>query len=291
MKPKVRWGRKTSILWAIGLVLAATALAWQVAAEIAEPLWLLRIGAWLGRTPNPLAVQTAGGTSLWLYDDARPHQGKIARLQKGLVWVQSGQPLIEEGWGFGCPIVVSGGSAYVSTHAQTSIASQGNVVTLVKRYTMDAVDGAARFLRPKFPQVPSLGVVTVRYDVREDGTIDVTADFSGLNAPWEWAYLMNEQGAHRFTQYHDASGTTLPEEQIGPWQPVYVRQACMDEPIGLSFCVETDALTRLYYGREHRWLFNWRGGTSLSWSGVDLQIPGPATTIRYRLTLETSRNE
>ncbi len=290
MKPEGRF-RRLAILWAAGLVLAGVALAWQIAAEVAEPLWLLRIGDWLWPRPAPLVALTAGSTGLWLYDDARPHLGKIARLQKGLVWVQADRKLVEEGFGFGCPIVVSGGSAYVSTHAETSMARQGSVVVLIKRYTMDAVDGAARFLHPKFPQAPALGVVVVRYDVYPEGVVDVTADFSQLKVAWQWAYLMNEQGAHRFTAYHDANGTTLPEGQIGPWQPVYVRQACMDEPGGLSFCVETDALTRLYYGREHRRLFNWRGGTTLSWSGIDLQFPAPVTTVHYRLTLETSSHE
>jgi len=42
---------------------------------------------------------------LRLHSDTRPHVGKIAGLQKGLVWVQAGQTLVEEGYGFGCPIV------------------------------------------------------------------------------------------------------------------------------------------------------------------------------------------
>ena len=270
------------------LVLVGALLAWQLGAELVEPHFLLGVGDWLQRRPPPLEVATAGGTALRLYSDTRPHIGKIAGLQKGLVWTQQGDELVEEGYGLGCPIVESDGQAYVSSHAETAMARDGEVVILTKRYSMDTVDTPVRLLRRKFRSAPSLGVVVVRYEIQTDGTVGVTADLSGLQVPWDRAYLMNELGARRFTHYSDASGTDLPAHGIGIWELAGVRQACFDSADGrLGFCIDADKPAQLYFGRERTRLCNWRGLSSLSWAGIDLEIPAPQSYYAYEISLRT----
>lgn len=286
MIPKVAGGRRLGVLGWLGLALIGALLAWQLVAELVEPRLLLVVADWMRSKDPPLEVGTVGGTTLRLYADTRPHVGKIAGLQKGLVWVQGGEELVEEGYGFGCPIVVSGGRAYVSSHAETAIARGVNSVTLTKRYDMDTVDTPIRFLRRKFRRAPSLGIVTVRYEIRHDRTIGVAVDFSGLVGHWERAYLMNEQGARRFTHYRDATTAGLTARKIGIWELAGGQKACFDWTGGeRSFCVDADVPARLYYGRERARQYNWRGIWSLSWSGVDLELPIPQSEYEYRITL------
>ena len=112
------------------LGLFGLALAWKLIAEIIEPHFLL----WSQPRGQVLQVPTVGGTSLRLYSDTRPYVGKIASLQKGLAWVAGKRLLIEEGYGFGCPIVEADGRAYVSRSAQVEIKSGvSNIVIRLPR--------------------------------------------------------------------------------------------------------------------------------------------------------------
>jgi hypothetical protein len=275
----------------LALAALGALILWQGAAEIIEPYYLL----YLRSGPEPVEAATAGGTVLRLYADTRPHVGKITGLQKGLVWVQGGQLLVEEGYGFGCPILEVNGQAYVSRHAEVEVSSRGEATRLSKRYTMDTIDTPIRFLRRKYRPVPSLGVVTFHYDIRPDGIIDVGVDFSGVKAEWSRAYLMNEQGARRFTHYWDTNGTRLEAVEIGIWEPAETppSRACFASNASgsadgspLRFCVEPGEPTTVYYGRERYNQYNWRGIYTLSWSGIDLEVEGPRQNYAYRIVLE-----
>jgi hypothetical protein len=215
--------------------------------------------------------------------------GKIAGLQKGLVWVRDGRALVEEGYGFGCPIVVIGDTAYLSRHAYTEISSVGSLTRMSKHYEIDTVDTPVRFLRRKYRPVPPLGTVVIRYDLHPEGMIDVHADFSGIRERWDVAYLMNEQGARHFPLYRDSTGAAFAGGDIGIWERprTSIEWACFDTlDRSLSFCVEPEEPASLFYGRERYTQRNWRGLYYLSWSGIDLEIPGPRPSYHYRIVLE-----
>jgi hypothetical protein len=260
-------------------------LAWKLLAELIEPHYLL----WFYPRFPYLEAPGAAGTALRLYTDTRPYVGKIARLQKGLVWVRRGRALVEEGYGFGCPIVVHEGRAYNSRTAQVDISDEGEFVRLTKRYSMDTVDTPIQFLRRKYRSVPALGVIECQYDVYPDGVIDVEVDLTGVDVPWQRLYVMNEQGARRFTRYYDDAGTRLEGEQIGIWASSgeFIPRACFENgDASLSFCVEPEPPALVYYGRERYNQYNWRGIFYLAWSGVDLEVSPPQARYRYRITLE-----
>jgi hypothetical protein len=266
-------------------------VAWQLTAEIVEPHALL----WFQPSSPLLEVPGIAGTTLRLHSDTRPRVGKIAGLQKGLVWVQGRRTLVQEGYGFGCPIIESEGRAYISRHATIEVRpvspsfSQQGGRRLVKHYEIDTIDTPIRFLRRKYRTVPSLGTVSVQYDISPSGVIDVEVDFSQIHQGWQKAYLMNEQGARYFVRYADSSGLALQAPDIGIWQRTgqSVRRACFErEASDLRFCIEPEERPILYYGRERYWQRNWRGFYYLSWAGIDIEIEGPRNVYRYRIVLE-----
>ncbi len=273
-----------SIVGRLFFLALALLLAWKLIAELIEPHFLL----WLGTRLPYLEAETVGGTRLRLYGDTRPYVGKIAGLQKGLIWVRGGRSLAQEAYGLGCPIVIYNGLAYNSAHAEIQKQEFEGFVRLTKMFHMDTADTPIRFLQRKYKPVPSLGTVVFQYDIFPTGAIEVAADFSSLTVLWSKAYLTSEQGARYFTRYSDNNGTSKGVDQLGIWQtaePLPAR-ACFENEAGTRrFCVEPQAPAMLYYGRERYNQYNWRGIYVLAWSGIDLEID-PLQTYRYRIVLE-----
>lgn len=90
--------------------------------------------------------------------------------------------------------------------------------------------------------------------------------------------LMNEQGAHHFDQYQDASGTRT-GDQIGCWDDVagptgsFTSQASR-----LSFALPRVDGAHLYHGRELI-------GSRLAWSGFGYSFPPGLKSFRYEIAL------
>lgn len=74
-----------------------------------------------------------------VYADSRPHNLEIAGLQKGLVLTLKGRELIEEGVGFGVPVIVFSDKTYFSGSAQVSTNEKEENKTIVKHFCMDMV--------------------------------------------------------------------------------------------------------------------------------------------------------
>jgi len=283
---------KPPVKFIIGALLAAglLVLAWRLAVEIIEPHLFLKVKAALISGPAPLEARAIGGTRLRLYHDRRPHIGKISGLRKGLIWIKGRRELVEEGYGFGVPIVFFEGMAYVSRNAEITEAKNGTHTEWVCRYKMDTIDTPIKFLRRKYRPVPPRGEVEFRYRLQEAGLIDVTADFSGLEPDWERVYIMNEQGAKTFVLYHDSTGTGKTSQTLSIWSSAFVERACFssrDEK--LRFCLRFDQATKIFYGRERYYQHNWRGLYSLSWSGVDIELDAPMSDFHYQISLKAER--
>jgi len=77
--------------------------------------------------------------SFRLYRDTRPHCLETAPLQKGLVLVLDGRELIEEGVGFGLPVVKYDDKTYFSSAAQTWLQADSDPPTLVKTFSFDTI--------------------------------------------------------------------------------------------------------------------------------------------------------
>lgn len=251
-----------------------------------EPFLLLRLDDVLGLAPEPVTLSLGDGLALRAYQDARPHTGKIDELQKGLVLVADGRERVEEGFGFGAPIVRYGEMTYLSREAEVTLGNGVPATALVKTYEIDVADYPVQFLRRKYRDVASLGQVVVTYTIASYNQLLVSVDLSGLEPGWDEVFIMNEQGARVFTRYQDGAGeiwTDVP----GIWQPV--RDACgcwIDPSRRLRFCVETPIPQSRYIGRERYYQYNWAGIYSLSWSGIDLHIEPPDPTLDYTIHIE-----
>jgi hypothetical protein len=103
-------------------------------------------------------------TALRIYSDNRPHCLEISALHKGLIIVHDGIERVEEGAGFGVPIM-----KYDKTHfpssAQCFIEKTKNGYAIVKVFEMNAVakkkvgkktyldDSLYRFFRKQFERI------------------------------------------------------------------------------------------------------------------------------------------
>jgi len=110
---------------------------------------------------EPFTQKLSERTALRIYPDNRPHCLEISTLHKGLIIVYDGIERVEEGAGFGVPII-----KYDKTHfpssAQCFIEKTGKGYAIVKAFEMDAVakkkvgkktyldDSLYRFFRKQF---------------------------------------------------------------------------------------------------------------------------------------------
>jgi hypothetical protein len=88
-----------------------------------------------------------------LYPNNKPNNLEIAKLQKGLVLMFDNQELIEEGIGFGVPVVKYEDKTYFSSSARVTRA-HGNGDVLVKSFLLDTISrkrvGKASYVNDDF---------------------------------------------------------------------------------------------------------------------------------------------
>jgi len=87
----------------------------------------------------PFTVDMGNRISFRLYKDNRPHCLETAPLQKGLVLILDAKELIEEGVGFGVPVVKYQDKTYFSGSAQSSQLEENNRSVLLKSFNMDTI--------------------------------------------------------------------------------------------------------------------------------------------------------
>src|SRR5512143_2635224 len=87
---------------------------------------------------EPFTQKLSERTALRIYPDTHPHYLEISTLHKGLIIVYDGYERVEEGAGFGVPII-----KYDKTHfpssAQCFLKKNDNGYVIVKSFEMDAV--------------------------------------------------------------------------------------------------------------------------------------------------------
>ena len=97
-------------------------------------------GKQLVHCEKPFNFKAKKGLALRIYPDNRPQNLEIAALQKGLVLVVDGSELIEEGAGFGVPIVRYSDTTFFSRAAIVYVEEQGeNSAVITKVFLLDSI--------------------------------------------------------------------------------------------------------------------------------------------------------
>jgi hypothetical protein len=88
---------------------------------------------------KPVTIPLTGQLSLRTYPDSRPHCMETSALQKGLVLMLDGKELVEEGLGFGVPVVKYLDKTYFSSKAKILKQKTSSGYLLKKTYLMDTI--------------------------------------------------------------------------------------------------------------------------------------------------------
>jgi len=88
---------------------------------------------------QPITLQLTDRLSVRLYRDCRPYCLETGALQKGLVLLLDGEELIEEGVGFGVPVVKYKDKTFFSSKAEVSVQQSGSGFIITKAFTLDTV--------------------------------------------------------------------------------------------------------------------------------------------------------
>ncbi|MCL5876414.1 MAG: hypothetical protein M1540_01210 [Candidatus Bathyarchaeota archaeon] len=88
---------------------------------------------------DPYTVPLTDRLAVRLYKDCRPNCLETAPLQKGLVLMLDDKELVEEGVGFGVPVVKYMDKTFFSSKANVSIHKDRLGYTLIKVFTLDSV--------------------------------------------------------------------------------------------------------------------------------------------------------
>jgi hypothetical protein len=99
-------------------------------------------------SPEPITISLSGDLAVRLYSDCRPSCLETSKLQKGLVLMQNGEELIEEGVGFGVPIAKYRDKTYFPSTAQVSARKNAEGYLLTKIFILDAISKKSWQNRP-----------------------------------------------------------------------------------------------------------------------------------------------
>jgi len=88
---------------------------------------------------EPITIPLTNRLSVRLYGDSRPHCMETATLQKGLVLIFDNEELIEEGIGFGVPVVKYEDKTYFSTSAKVTVQKNRSVYKVEKTFALDTI--------------------------------------------------------------------------------------------------------------------------------------------------------
>jgi len=88
---------------------------------------------------KPITVPVTDRLSVRLYEDSRPRCMETAPLHKGLVLVLDNNEVVEEGMGFGVPVVKYHDKTYFSSSADVSIQKNHSTNIIKKTYVLDAI--------------------------------------------------------------------------------------------------------------------------------------------------------
>ena len=259
---------------------------------------------------------------LRLYADTKPHNQLTSNLQKGIILVSKGTELVGEGIGLGAPAVSYANRTYFSGLSSMTFNRTYDTSTATKEFTLNLTSErtfknthvetrAIRRIRRHFDQlyknhkhlrlimfenllrqvgikkefIPTepVGKATVTYTIKSP-IIKVKAKFTLLpKIGVHKIYLLNEQSSLHFGKYYDSDGLELVNEDIGAWEKVNAKWACMhstEDKVGFRLWELHDAT--LHRGSEFL-------DRVFDWAGLDYEARPEKRLLEYNIELVGSR--
>ena len=253
-----------------------------------------------------------------LYDDNRPNRMEIADLQKGLVLELESKEIIEEGIGFGAPVVIYRDDVFFSRTAKLENVEPDNITKIFQMDSISRLDfrgiifGGSFYkkfydifsnlymetnwsqpffrilmalkrnlgFRTRFISAEKRGSVKVKFKFIPSKIL-VNVDLTGLRTSGcKEVLLLNEQGARSFCKYSDSNGTDLNVSQMGAWEEVKSESATL-EGVGVKFTIYRQEGVKLMRGREEV-------PGRLSWVGFAYSLQPSIKEFDY--TIQIGRN-
>jgi hypothetical protein len=262
-------------------------------------------------------IPISRSVALELYSNTKPYNLKIGNLQKGLILVYDGVERIGEGTGFGFPVLICPKETYFSSSAEVWVKQTQGSVRIRKEFIMDRIarnkvanvqlenqqarafikvltqlyqkNKRFRYLSLKeliermgakctFVKISSVGKVPVTYTI-SDHQISVEVDLNKLSISPKKIFVLNEQSASFFPRYQDSNGANLFGKQMGAWDTVNAKWACLlsqQEQIGYRLWNVDDCVLR----RGSETMKN-----CLDWAGLDYEVPPLKDVFEYQIEI------
>ena len=253
-----------------------------------------------------------------VYSSTKPHNLKIAGLQKGAILTCNNLERVGEGTGFGFPVLVCPKETIFSGSATVRLSEISESFVVVKEFNMDRrgrnklrnvqlknrqarafvrclsdlyqKNKHFRFLHLKelilnmgveaeFEEIEPIGKISVTYEM-VDNEIKVQVDLNRIEKKHlKRVFILNEQSATFFRRYQDSQGTALVDGEIGAWD--IVKASCawfMDMQGRYGFKLWQADGAVLRRGRETM-------RNCLDWVGLDYEVDPKNDFFEYRIEL------
>jgi hypothetical protein len=264
------------------------------------------------------AVPLSNSIALEVYSNTKPHNLKIANLQKGLILVHNGKEKVGEGTGFGFPVLIYPKETFFSGSSKVSVAQTTESIKIRKEFNMDRAarnklgnvylenqkarafiryltdlyqkNRRFRFLSLKeffvkmgvestFVKTAAVSKVAVTYDINKC-FINIKVDFHYLQKVRpKKVFILNEQSAKFFRKYSDARHVSLVDKRIGAWDGVSPEWACFTDMQGqVGYRLWKVNGSVLRRGRE---IMN----NCLDWAGLDYEVNPVCENFEYKIEI------
>jgi hypothetical protein len=284
--------------------------------SLAEPI--LRLNNQQLPDLDKFSIPVSSCLSLDVYSSTKPHNLKIASLQKGLILTCNGVEKVGEGAGFGFPALVGFEETFFSRSASVTLSRTSESIKVVKEFDMNSVArntlGNARLenqqvrafvkrlcdlyqnnkhfrflplnkcildmgVETRFKKIESAGRIPVTYEI-SGNVVDVRVDLNQIEKKHRKAvFVLNEQSASFFRRYSDSQGTTLVDDKIGAWDKVNAEHAWFtDIQQQFGFRLRQSKSAVLRRGRETM-------RNCLDWVGLDYELNPNVDVFEYSIEL------
>ena len=254
--------------------------------EFAQPGLSLDLLTLIRSSPGPFTGKLSGGFETKIFSDTRPHVGRIALLQKGLVLYFAGKSITGEGYGLGLPIVHKNGQAYLASKAKIGRFVRGDTTILSKIYLYDRVETQTEVPRLKYRKTRPVTQIRVDYYLYQN-RIAVEADLRRAKKDGiDEIYFMNEVSGRLFqiAMTRDRKEIELLHWQYAPYGIIGLYAPGYE----ITVWIKSDITWEKFVGREVTSTWKWYGHVKQDWTGCEIYLGKIVSHFSYSIILQNA---